>query len=260
MLVVALPPLVFGQPRQETRSPNTLGLHFGLHTSQTQDLLYSPFVYRGRSLLTAQVYYERRTRNGLHLLSASIDDISIESTAQRTGTITRKASTASMYSIHYGYARAVVQRGNFSMLLGGLLDSQFHLVGYQFLASDDEGYLLSYALTAWGRGHYRLDQKHALRLDTSFPLVSFVSRPPYSLVYNEEIQSDTPTFFFIHKRGRVELPGAYTKWHLSLQYSYDFSSTVSLTVSYQFDYIRFSEPQRIAILRNGFDAGFAFTF
>ncbi len=243
---------------------NTLGLSLGFHHSQTQDLVYSPLIYDGQSVLAIELFYQRRSKKGLHLLKVAFDRISVESTDLLTfpffgSPITRQSSTASFLNLQYGYAREIMEKESINLLLGGLLDNQIHAVEYNFAESDDIGYLIAYTLAVWLRGEYRINQTQSVNLETSFPLVYFLSRPPYAIVDNEEIQS-TNGFSYIHERGEWHALSGFVKLHLLLSYSRSLSSKFDLLLSYQFDYLRATEPLKLSVVKNGFDVGLAYKF
>ncbi len=262
-------PMAIGQPR-EAKTPesdlkrNTLGLSFGFHHSQSQDLVYSPLIYDGQSLLAIELFYQRRSQKALHLLTVGFDRMSVESTDLLTfpffgSSITRQSSTASFFNLQYGYAREIMQKEKINLLLGGMIDNQIHAVEYNFAESDDTGYLISYALAVWLRSEYRINQTQSLNLETSFPLVYFLSRPPYAIVDNEEIQSNNG-FSHVHERGEWHALSGFLKLHLLLSYNRSLSSKFDLLASYQFDYLRATEPVELSVVKNGFDLGLAFKF
>jgi len=258
-----------GQPREggttgANLKRNTLGLSLGFHHSRSQDLLFSPLIYDGQSLLAIELFYQRRSQKGLHLLTVAFDRISVESTELLTfpffgSPITRQSSTASFLNLQYGYARESMQKERINLLLGGMLDNQIHAVEYNFAESDDTGYLISYALAVWLRGEYRINQTQSLKVETSFPLVYFLSRPPYAIVDNEEIQSNNG-FSYIHERGEWHALSGFLKLHLLLGYSRSLSSKFDLLLLYQFDYLRATEPLKLSVVKNGFNLGIAFRF
>jgi len=159
----------------------------------------------------------------------------------------------------YGYAREIMQKEKVNLLLGGMLDSQIHAVEYNFAESGDTGYLISYAFAVWLRGEYRINQTQSLNLEASFPLVYFLSRPPYAIVDNEEIQSNNG-FSYVNERGEWHALSGFLKLHLLLSYSRSLSSKFDLLLSYQFDYLRATEPLKFTVVKNGFDLGLAFKF
>ena len=243
---------------------NTFGISLGLHHSQTQDLLFSPLIYDGQSLLAVELAYQRRSEKTLHLLSVVFDNISVESTDALTFPffnmpITRQSSTASFLNLKYGYAREIMHKEKIDLLLGGMLDNQIHVVEYKFAEFEDEGYLISYALAVWLRGEYRINRIQSLNLETSFPLAYFLSRPPYSIVDNEEIQSNSG-FSHVHKRGEWHVLSGFVKLHLLLSYARELSSRIDFLLSYRFDYLKATEPLKISVVKNGFDVGIAFKF
>ena len=253
----------FGQP-QEIKTKNAVGIGWGFHHSQTQDLLFSPLIYDGQSLAAIQLSYQRRSKNALHLLRVAFDKISVESTDALTfpffnTPITRQSSTASFFNLKYGYAREIMHKEKVDLLLGGMLDNQIHLLEYKFAEFEDEGYLISYALAVWLRGEYSINQIQSLNFETSFPLVYFLSRPPYAVVDNEGIQTDSG-FSHVHKRGEWHALSGFVKLHLLLSYSRELSSRLDFLLSYQFDYLKTTEPQKLALVKNGLDVGLAYKF
>lgn len=146
-----------------------------------------------------------------------------------------------------------------NLLIGGMLDNQIHLLEYKFAEYEEEGYLLAYSLAIWLRGEFRINQTQSLNFETSFPVVYFLSRPPYAIVDNEGIQSNNG-FTHVHGRGKLHALSGFTKLHLLLSYNRSLSSKLDLLLAYQFDYIRATEPLKLSVVKNGFDLGVAFKF
>jgi hypothetical protein len=242
------------------RSQLSLGL--GVHETRVQDLLFSPLIYDGLGAMGLELSYERQNATSLHHASAAFDQTSVESGNSLTfpffgSPVTRQASSATFFLLKYGYARRVVNRSRLGLYLGGLLDHQVHVLEYRLAEYEDEGYLLSYALSVWLRADYRIDNSHSVQMETSFPLAYFLSRPPFAIVDNEGIQTTQNGYFYAHKRGTWGAFGGYTKWYLRARYTRALSTGFDLGVSYELAYVTASDPQKLAVLRNGLQASLA---
>jgi len=88
---------------------------------------------------------------------------------------------------------------------------------------------------------------------------TFLAVPPYAIVDNEEIQSNSG-FSHVHKRGEWHVLSGFVKLHLLLSYARELSSRIDFLLSYRFDYLKATEPLRISVVKNGFDVGIAFKF
>ena len=138
--------------------------------------------------------------------------------------------------------------------------SQAHLIQYFFGTSDDDGYILAHSLSYFMRGEYQIDEKQTLFLETSFPLLSFVARPTYAIVDNNEIQTERSDLGFIHEIGQWKGPGKLVKIQFALDYRRNLSPRTDLILGYQFRYLKYNEPLKISIIKNGFDFSLNFKF
>jgi len=243
---------------------NIIGLRLGYRGNKSQDLVYSPMIYKGGAL-GVSISYQRNTRNGFHILRLSYDQAKVESSELITfpvsgGSITRESSTATFINIQYGYGRQVLQKSPYKLAIGGILDSQAHLTDYLFGLSDDTGYILAYSLSYFMRGEYLLDDKQSFLLEASFPLLSFVVRPTYAIVDNNEIQNEGSDLGYIHGNGQLEGPGQYVKLLFVVDYKRTLSPRTDLIVGYQFQYLKNNDPLRISLVKNSIDVGLNFKF
>ena len=254
--------VAFGQSPTNEGWRNKVGIQLGLHANRTQDLSFSPMIYSGTSLSALTVAYRHQSKNGLHVASLGFEDVSVESADQLTfpffgRSISRQASSALSVNILYGYGHSVLAKPKSMLWIGGLLDAHTQVVEFNYAESVDEGYLVSYAFSIWGRGEYRLNQRQVAGVQVSFPLVHFVSRPPYALVDNEEIQSTSSDFAHIHSRGKVQAFSGFTKLNLAVDYALALSSAFDLLLVYHFSFLQVPDPEQLTTVRNSFDVGLA---
>lgn len=264
-LCLAFPGLALAQSSPSQTEPHShIGLLWGFQHSQAQDLVYSPMVYQGQTLLALQLFYHRRSAKGMHAVRVSFDQTSVEGSDLHTFPffnrfIERQASTSSSLHLSYTYGRELIKRGKTHLLLGGLLDNQLHALEYNYAESSDIGYLLAYALGVWLRGEYQIDDTQYIHAEASFPVLSFVTRPPYAIVDNKNIQSSKSAFFQIHERGTFNILSGLIQPNVQVAYNRSLSDRFLATFAYTFTYTRATEPLPLSVIQNRFSAGLAFS-
>ena len=120
---------------QDTEKKNAIGLGLGFQATSSQDLVFSPMIYKGSSLGVISLSYQRFAQKGFHKLRIYYDEAKVESTELITfptfgGPVTRVPSTASFINIQYQYAHYVLQKNPINLAIGGMLDNQAHLMEY----------------------------------------------------------------------------------------------------------------------------------
>lgn len=244
---------------------NTITLVLGYHHNKSQDLIFSPLIYSGGSLGRISLGYDRITKKGRHNFVIDFDQAEVESSAplltfNAGGEITRSASSATFLNIRYGYLHGVWSNNNFDISVGGLLDTQFHLLEYQFALNEDEGYVFTHSASFQAAARWTLSERQFVRVATSFPVLSFVARPTYAIVDNEEIQFDGSDVAFLYKRGAFEGPFGFIKIQMKLDYVRSLSPGVDFLAGYEFRYLRYSDPLAISVVKNGINVGLNFKF
>lgn len=244
---------------------NGLELQFGWHWIQNQDLVYSPLIYKGSSITSLALQYERFSKKGIHQITIGFDQSEVEAGALITFTefdqsFSRKASETREVRLHYGYAHRLKNSDLFQLYIGGILEAQINVNTYNFGWSDDNGYLLSNSLQPWLLAQYQVSAKNRLGLEINFPLLSYLARPTYAIVDNHEIQHEGSDLSYLYQNGEWATLDSYQALDFSLVWDRRLSNTAAFQVGYDLSYTRYSQPLPITILKNKFNLGLSFIF
>ena len=250
---------------KENQARNAIGIYWGFHSNWSQDLVFSPMIYKGNSFTNLQLQYQRNTAKGLHRIGLAFDKMEASSTnlIQFTSfneTISRIPSEILQVNINYGYAREITTGKKLNIHLGALLETKLHLTKYNFGVSDDEGYILMNSLKPWLMAAYDLDVKNGIQVELLFPILSFVSRPEYAIVDNNEIQNEGSDLAFLYQKGELASFGALLAKRIALSYTRTLSPRTQFSFGYTLDYLKYKKPEAIRVLKNNFDAGLTFSF
>lgn len=256
---------VFDIQGQDRDSRNVIGIKLGLHFNQSQDKVYSPFIYSGNGFGSVGLKYERTTTRGLHSISVDFDNIEVSSVPSATfnsfGTnIERENSEATQFDLSYGYTHEIKSTEKYQLYLGGKVHTKAHVTQYSFLTGEDDGHLYANSIDPWMMMSYRINPKNKIRIDAQFPLFAFVSRPEFAIVDNESIQFDGLGFIFLYKKGEFASVGAYQAINLYFTYIKQLSNAIDFTLGYRFDYMRYKKPESISVLKNNIDIGLVINF
>ncbi len=265
LLFLLLGQLGIAQPATNSPHRNQLQLSLGYHHNQSQDLVYSPMIYRGGSATALGLTYRRSTAKGLHQFRAAFDQTEVTSTdliSFEVGpqTRTRIPSQALYVSAAYGYAHNIISNNRLELFLGALLEARIHLTGYEFGVSDDDGYMIANTLNPWLRGTYQWSEKAQLEAEVYLPLLAWVSRPDYAIVDNEAIQHDGSDLSYLYPNGELTSWNAYRAINVSLFYNWRFSPGFQAGIGYRMDLQQMKNPLPINVLKSQVDLGFSFFF
>lgn len=243
---------------------NTLALSWGLQVYHSQDLIFSEQIYRGGSLLTVNLFYQRTQRHGIHRVRLGVTRVNVRASGpfpylvggepQRTS-----PSSASYVYLQYGYARHIVKGGNFALRLGGRVDNSFDFVEYRFGPDENDGSVTSYSLGLWLNGFFRLSAKKKLSFETSFALLAWVGRSTFAVSDEERLQAASE-FLHVLTNGQFEFLSDFTRLNFSITYVESVFSNSDLLLTYRFAYLNHNDPVEISVLRNSFEVGLAFHF
>ncbi len=242
-----------------------ISLDIGLQIHQSQDLIYSPMIYRGQSLASFQFMYSYHTRKGIHQLRSYYDHVNTESTELISfpgfgEDNQRSLSPINFIEAEYSYLHRIRSIKSLALLAGGSLSTLTQLPTYQFGFGDEEGFIIAHALKLKVMTNIKMVERHSLRIETSYPLLSMLVRPLYSIVDNGLIQNEGSDFAYLHNHGSLEGPGGYHHFHFLAKYIVPFSEKTELNAGYLFQYIRYKDPQQISILKNTLTIGINLKF
>ncbi len=244
---------------------NKLQLYWGYHLTKSHDLIFSPMIYSGNTAVALSLEYERGTPHGLHQIRLAYDKTNVSGTPLISweafeGTRMRQPGEALQLNISYAYLHQFFSSEDFQFYLGGLLEARIHHTSYYLGISEEEGYVLSNSLNTSLQVDYRLNEKNTVRASFYIPVLSWISRPEYAIVDNEEIQHEGSDLAFVYQQGKLASWGTYRALNCALAFTHSVSSAVNLSFRYQLDYFRYTEPLKASVLRNYWDVGVGFNF
>lgn len=266
LLILFVHGQTIGQNSLEKTAKNQLYFFFGGHHTKTQDLVYSPLIYKGGGFNAFGLRYQRTTQKGFHRVGIAYDNQNVSSSTPPISfdlfgeTIARIDNQAKHFSIHYGYAQQLKQKGKFTYYIGGLLAAKINLLNYNFGLNEETGYALIHSVNPWVVGVFPISSKQYLRAEIYVPLLAYATRPDYSIVDNEEIQYEGSDFAFLYKKGEFASINTLQSIHFSLAYHQKINKLTHLNFSYSLDYLRYTQPITQTLLKNSVDIGIAFYF
>ena len=252
---------------QNAPTPTTHAISFfaGYHSQKNQDLIFSPLIYQGSSINALSVWYERKGSKGYHRLSISYDKIDVKAADLITFTdfnrsFSRIPSEAKELSILYGYAHTLKDQGRLTLQAGALLETNIYFTQYNMGLSEEEGYLLPTSLQPWFLLQYELNSKSVLEWEVYVPVLSWISRPEYAIVDNEEIQYEGSDLSFVYGKGKLTSFNHFRALNLVGSYTRQLSSRLGLRLRYRLNYSRHSDPLTISVLKHHVDLGLSCNF
>ena len=160
---------------QTRATKNSLGFYWGFHSARSQDLVFSPMIYRGSAARNLGLRYTRRTGRGQHRLDLTYTGMEMTSTdpidLQLFGGIQqRQPSEAFEVNIRYGYLRELNSAAKFRLSLGGLLEARFYQTNYRFALSEADGYILANSIKPWLAAELQVGARNSVRAEFHFPV------------------------------------------------------------------------------------------
>ncbi|MFQ5604603.1 MAG: hypothetical protein ACE5HS_15140 [bacterium] len=252
----------FSQPPADHQ--NAFGLSWGPQDYRSQDLILSPLIYRGNSLLMGELFYERRTKNGLHRVGFALSQIDVRASDQFSYFISGEPhetsnSEALTIRLHYLFGKNIFRKDKTEILVGGFLEGDFNYLEYHFGPVKNNGTVVAYSLSAWTRGTLKLSPTQSLNIETGFPLVAWVARSTFAISDEERLKAFSD-FIHVTKNGELAVFTDFLDIHARIFYRRFLSSVTQLLLAYQFEYLKSTNFLKAAILRNSFEIGFVYNF
>ena len=251
---------------EEKVNKNEINFHLGFANIQSQDLVFSPMIYRGTSARVFGIAYQRKIGKGFHQLAFEWDNIDITSTDPISfngvfgGTFERESSEVNNIGLSYSYLHEIGGNEKWTYLIGGKLEARYEETKYGFGFSEREGYLLSNSILPYFSTSYRINPKNTLSASFAFPLLTWAARPEYAIVDNNEIKSDGGGAGFLYGKGDLVSLGTFQMADLSIAYQYALSETMYFDLAYRLKYLRYADPLPLSSLRNYLNIGLSFRF
>lgn len=239
---------------------NSIRFAGGLSLLNYQDLVHSPFVHNSTSAYHAGFGYERHKKL-LHFAEASYQVHSASVTKpyliEHEG---HHHHALPHYFIFmkgaYGLGGSVYAQKNHSILLGGSVEFDLQMARYNFGADNSFGYHLQPSLNIWARYNYAISDKHNLHGRLDVPVMSWLARSPYLVnddIFIENISSHKGfrTMLAFLGDGKLSTWNKLQKVYAEAGYQYNILDKWSIGASYQWTFIRSTEPRtRISFQQN----------
>ena len=227
-----------------------LSISAGLNDYANKDRLVSPFVYTVNSY-PVYVGYEVKHSNYIRSFEISY----FHGTATTLTQNTRETHSGYM---RFGYLRQVLQPSdNFSLHAGVriaaemIIDQNSFATLHQNYIINSSGYLaLNTGLTA--NLEYRLNRNHSIELEPYISVLGYIYRPGYSLYHPSSIEQ-------VLENTNWGSYGKFLNTTASLEYQYQLSEQIKLSLNYKLNYLRYAKPFEARVLQNSLALGVAVT-
>jgi len=252
------------QANESTRS-TSLGITWGYYAVKAQDLLFSPHPYSGGQTSGFGLHFKRTRSN--QQITVDLRAEMLELDAPFPLIFQLNGSARSRQDNHFtglrlgvGYSRKIRSYSNWELWLGGNIETQFRWVEFGMALSEEDSYLLNTSLSPQAKAIYQLSKNQTLSLSVQVPLLNMISRNKFAVVDNEEIQYDGSDLSFLYGEGSFQSLNSFQSIDLQLAWTRTLSIHWDFSLTYQFNYARFSEPQTYSMRKNNIYLGFAFKF
>lgn len=238
---------------------NKLTLSTGYGSLARQDIIHSPFVHSGSSMLNFGVAYHRN-KNFIQFLEGNynvftaplIEPYTIELKDHHMTTLPH---IFLFMNLNYGFGKAVKKTEKQVTAIGGsvLVDLQSGFYNYGF--ERNLGYFYTNNLNIWLQKSYVLNDRNKLSGRVELPVLSWLARSPY-LVNDDEFIENVSS----HKRpivvmefikdGKLATLNKYQRLNFLAEYHYEVSRSFNIGASYRFQFIHHNEPRTLLSYQN----------
>lgn len=233
LLLMFYSDLVYAQNIEES-SPKTSAIHIhaGAANILMKDRSFSPLNFYGTTFASA-LGYEKQKKE--HLL---VFDLKV-----KYGTLTyNKYFPTDMYDVKLsgGYARKLhYEHQPLQGFVGAKVHGALRLLNYN--GFDNGSWISSVGLDIFYVGEYTLNDKHALRVDFSYPILAYAVRPPYAGfdAYVSELAADNKIPTILFTKGILTSGVKLVNPVLTLGYVYNLSDKMDISARYSFDYLHY---------------------
>jgi hypothetical protein len=257
---------------QDRNRNNELQLQYGWRQYARQDLLFSPMVYHGSSLLNTRLTYMRQSKKTYHRLALGLG---LYNASAQPGykylewktleEANSNATTFVLLDLDYTLLTTFFEKGKVTMRAGAKLENQAGAFFYGYGAQSFFGYTLSTGLSPAWQAVYTLNEKHAIEAGVSLPLVSWLARSPYAVnddrfIENQSSHRNLRLLANFYRDGSFVMLNKLQKLNWQLAYRMALSERWSASAAYQGEYFRYTLPRKFVAIRNELALGISFHF
>lgn len=250
---------VYPQENNRANRKHTIGLTWGLHDYRSQDFIFSPRIYRGKSLLLGELFYQHKNQRAFHEASLSMSRITMRPSTPFSYLVNGQwietsPSETVVINLRYAYAKNIFGSNKVEFLAGGLLNSNFNFMEYHLGQSMNDGTAVFCSMSVLMKTTFSLSQNQSLNIETAFPLISWIARSTFSITDDDRLQASSDLINVIGN-GRPEFLTKFLNINSRFSYRKWLSKNLGLQAVYYFEYIKYTNPQKITILKNSFQVG-----
>ena len=256
-LFIATIPL-FGQD-DPTNKKSSIFLATGYTIIDYQDLVFSESIYEGSGLSYLSLGYARQGSRTIFRakLSSIANPVAPEILISSEAFGQRAESAFSQLTLDLSYTRQMIEAAGLKGYVGLQLQAQYQENEIVFGLGDRTSYAYLNSLSPLLRLYYDLTNDWELQAGLSMPLVTFLARPEYAVVDNEDIQGKDG-FGLLYSKGDFMGPGDYKRIDLSVQLNHRISRRLSGLVAYDFAYQKIARPDTMHLQTNIIKLGIDF--
>lgn len=259
------------QPEPPNRK-NSLGLEYGLHHLQRQDLAFSPLVYRGQALPNLHLTFRRINGRRQQAVDLGVKAFSATSnerftylkwrTLEPTETL---PSTFVGLHLRYTYLRHLNSSAKLKVWAGAGLENQIDAMFLEFGGAGAFGYGTYLSLSPTGQLQYLPSPRTSFFAELAVPLVSWVARSPYAVnddgyIWNQRSHQALPTLLNLMGDGEVSTLNQLQQVRLQVGYQRALSGRFSFRTRYEGTYARYTRPRQTITLTNSLSFGLQYHF
>jgi len=232
-------------------SENYIGLSIGYRLDNVNDQNFSPLNQKGGGLSYA-LLYEKRKKNILKL------NINYSNGTLISGIDDAFESTYYTANIGVSYFKNIAPLGsNTQFYIGGAYNLDVYYMDW--FDQDAFSYATTNGLSIVGALSKKLNDKQFIESSISFPLLQFLSRPPYNGI-NEFIIENQDNPAKIIFAGDITSLNKYQGFTWDINYNIEISNYINLRLNYTLNVKKLNEPNEFKSVSNRISTSVSYKF
>ncbi|MBK8565846.1 MAG: hypothetical protein IPN76_21515 [Saprospiraceae bacterium] len=252
---------------------STLGLQYGYHHLQRQDLTFSPLTFSGAAPLNLGLVYGKTGANsffaaGLHVTGFQARSTDAFEYTSRGDAKPKTVPASSFWQIdlNFQYLRRLKIKDEQLAIFAGLaLDNQVAALFYEFGEYGAFGYTTVASLAPAVAVNWQLSEKNMLNFTANLPVLSWVARSPYAINDDDFIERQSShrgleTLLRLSADGELASFGNLQRLAFAAQFQRKLSERWTANLGYDFALLRSQKPHHLTAIENGVSLGIACRF
>ncbi|AHM60544.1 hypothetical protein D770_11435 [Flammeovirgaceae bacterium 311] len=246
-----------------------VSIYWGAGNIIRQDLVFSPFKHKDRTLLQGGIVFERQKKffHEINIGFSQYDPMLRDPYIfyEYEDKQTAQPHQFTIISLDYSMAKPVIEHGKAKILLGGSLKNKVQALNYTYGRISNFGYFASTGLGLYAAYLQQIGEKFRLSASVQLPLLSWLARSPY-LVNDDEFIENTAshkglnTFLAFIEDGQLASLNRFQSFDLTTRYYYKISSQLELGLQNQITFLHASRPRNLYSLQTEISLSGRFTF